>query len=68
MTTIGNAFRNSTVFLLAVSGLAIAQTPRLVASFDFNEAVSIAQGRPPVQPGATMQSSEIFLTFEFITP
>jgi hypothetical protein len=33
-----------------------------------DQAASIAQGRAPVQPGATMQSSEIFLTFEFITP
>jgi hypothetical protein len=33
-----------------------------------NQASSIARGRIPAQPGATMQSSEIFLTFEFITP
>jgi hypothetical protein len=31
------------------------------------QALAIAQRRAPVQPGATMQSSEIFLTFEFIT-
>jgi len=32
-----------------------------------DQATSIARGRVPVQPGATMQSSEIFLTFEFLT-
>lgn len=32
-----------------------------------DQATSMMQGRAPAQPGATVQSSEVFLTFEFVT-
>ena len=43
-------------------------TDRTLNQAAVDQASSFARGRVPVQPGATMQSSEIFFTFEFLTP
>lgn len=45
----------------------LASTDPSLNQAALERATAIAQGRVPVQPGATMQSSEIFLTFEFLT-
>jgi len=57
---IGGDGRLSEVEVLASTNPALNQAA-------VERATVIAQARVPVQPGATMQSSEIFLTFEFIT-
>lgn len=46
----------------------LASTDQAFNQAAIDQAASFAQMRVPVQPGATMQSSEMFLTFEFITP
>jgi hypothetical protein len=45
----------------------LASTNPALNQAAIERATAIAQARVPVQPGATMQSSEIFLTFEFLT-
>jgi hypothetical protein len=45
----------------------LASTDPSLNQAALERATAIAQGRVPAQPGATMQSSEIFLTFEFLT-
>jgi len=45
----------------------LASTDPALNQAAVERATAIAQARVPVQPGATRQSSEIFLTFEFFT-
>jgi hypothetical protein len=46
----------------------LASTDPALNQAAVEQAASFARIRVPAQPGATAQSSEIFLTFEFITP
>jgi hypothetical protein len=46
----------------------LASTDPALNQAAVERATAIAQARVPVQPGATVQSSEIFLTFEFLIP
>jgi len=46
----------------------LASTDATLNQAAVNRASTLAQGRLQGQPGATAQSSEMFLTFEFVTP